>query len=78
MPTQKGYLIINDVWNASPVSIQASIETVSNLDGFNKKILDLGDMLELGYQENEKKNLFLNVAAYKKKMMSYLLRDHVV
>lgn len=53
IPTPKGFLIINDAWNASPVSMKAAIETVSNLDGFNKKVLVLGDMLELGDKENE-------------------------
>ncbi|MFE9279611.1 UDP-N-acetylmuramoyl-tripeptide--D-alanyl-D-alanine ligase [Paenibacillus glucanolyticus] len=53
IPTLKGFLIINDAWNASPVSMKAAIETVSNLDGFNKKVLVLGDMLELGEKENE-------------------------
>lgn len=53
IPTLKGFLIINDAWNASPVSMRAAIETVSNLDGFNKKVLVLGDMLELGDKEIE-------------------------
>jgi UDP-N-acetylmuramoyl-tripeptide--D-alanyl-D-alanine ligase len=51
--TPKGFLIINDAWNASPVSMRAAIETVSNLDGFNKRVLVLGDMLELGDKEIE-------------------------
>lgn len=53
IPSPKGFLIINDAWNASPVSMKAAIETVSNLDGFNKKVLVLGDMLELGDKEIE-------------------------
>lgn len=53
IPSPKGYLIINDAWNASPVSMKAAIETVSNLNGFNKKVLVLGDMLELGEKEKE-------------------------
>ncbi|MGO4346667.1 UDP-N-acetylmuramoyl-tripeptide--D-alanyl-D-alanine ligase [Paenibacillus sp. MCAF9] len=47
----KGFLIINDAWNASPISMQAAIETVQNLEGFHKKVLILGDMLELGDAE---------------------------
>jgi len=50
---RKGFLIINDAWNASPVSMKAAIDTLSNLDGFNKNVLVLGDMLELGEKENE-------------------------
>nr|WP_191297232.1 UDP-N-acetylmuramoyl-tripeptide--D-alanyl-D-alanine ligase [Paenibacillus sp. PL91] len=53
IPSPKGFLIINDAWNASPVSMKAAIETISNLDGFNKKVLVLGDMLELGDKEIE-------------------------
>lgn len=48
----EGFLIINDAWNASPVSMKAAIETISNLDGYDKKVLVLGDMLELGNQEH--------------------------
>ncbi|MEO4054769.1 UDP-N-acetylmuramoyl-tripeptide--D-alanyl-D-alanine ligase [Solibacillus sp. CAU 1738] len=46
-----GYTIINDAWNASPNSVQAAIETFHELSGYNRKILILSDMLELG--ENE-------------------------
>lgn len=40
--------LINDAYNASPSSMKASIEVVDNLKGYNKKILVLGDILELG------------------------------
>jgi len=53
IPTQKGFLIINDAWNASPISMKSAITTVKNLEGYNKKILVLGDMLELGESEQE-------------------------
>ncbi|MBO7744354.1 UDP-N-acetylmuramoyl-tripeptide--D-alanyl-D-alanine ligase [Paenibacillus sp. MWE-103] len=49
----KGFMIINDAWNASPVSMKAAIETISNLEGFDRKLLVLGDMLELGEEEIE-------------------------
>jgi UDP-N-acetylmuramoyl-tripeptide--D-alanyl-D-alanine ligase len=48
-----GEKIINDAYNASPTSMMAAIELVSNLQGYEKKILVLGDMLELGPQEKE-------------------------
>jgi UDP-N-acetylmuramoyl-tripeptide--D-alanyl-D-alanine ligase len=48
---KKGGKIINDAYNASPTSMMAAIELVSNLMGYEKKILVLGDMLELGSQE---------------------------
>lgn len=40
--------IINDAYNASPTSMKASIEVVKELKGFDKKILILGDIFELG------------------------------
>lgn len=46
-----GEKIINDAYNASPTSMQAAIELVSNLQGYAKKVLVLGDMLELGAEE---------------------------
>ncbi|MBN6888596.1 UDP-N-acetylmuramoyl-tripeptide--D-alanyl-D-alanine ligase [Cytobacillus horneckiae] len=48
-----GEKIINDAYNASPTSTQASIELLANLPGYKKKILVLGDMLELGPEEEK-------------------------
>lgn len=48
-----GEKIINDAYNASPTSMMAAIELVSNLKGYEKVILVLGDMLELGPQEEQ-------------------------
>ncbi|MCP3741938.1 UDP-N-acetylmuramoyl-tripeptide--D-alanyl-D-alanine ligase [Rossellomorea sp. BNER] len=48
---EHGEKIINDAYNASPTSVRAAIDLVSSLEGFNKKILILGDMLELGKEE---------------------------
>lgn len=42
-----GYTIINDAYNASPLSMTAAIETLSDIAG-GRKIAVLGDMLELG------------------------------
>ncbi|WP_044340416.1 UDP-N-acetylmuramoyl-tripeptide--D-alanyl-D-alanine ligase [Rossellomorea aquimaris] len=50
---KKGESIINDAYNASPTSMKAAIQLVSELEGFQTKILVLGDMLELGDQEKE-------------------------
>jgi UDP-N-acetylmuramoyl-tripeptide--D-alanyl-D-alanine ligase len=49
--SQKGFLVINDAWNASPISMKAAIDTVQNLHGYGKIVLILGDMLELGEEE---------------------------
>lgn len=48
-----GVKIINDAYNASPTSMKAAIELVSSLPGYDRKILVLGDMLELGPDEVE-------------------------
>jgi UDP-N-acetylmuramoyl-tripeptide--D-alanyl-D-alanine ligase len=48
-----GEKIINDAYNASPTSMMAAIELVSHLKGYEKIILVLGDMLELGPQEEQ-------------------------
>ncbi|MZQ80975.1 UDP-N-acetylmuramoyl-tripeptide--D-alanyl-D-alanine ligase [Paenibacillus sp. 5J-6] len=48
-----GFTIINDAWNASPNSMTAAIKTFEELNGYARKFLILGDMLELGEQEQE-------------------------
>jgi UDP-N-acetylmuramoyl-tripeptide--D-alanyl-D-alanine ligase len=48
-----GFTIINDAWNASPISMTAAIKTFEELSGYSRKYLVLGDMLELGKQEHE-------------------------
>ena len=47
----KGEKIINDAYNASPTSMKAAIELVKGMTDATKKILVLGDMLELGPEE---------------------------
>lgn len=48
-----GEKIINDAYNASPTSMKAAIELIEGLSGFRRKMLVLGDMLELGKQEQD-------------------------
>ena len=43
-----GYRIINDAYNASPMSMKASLETTAKLSRESRRIAVLGDMLELG------------------------------
>ncbi|HDR4734283.1 TPA: UDP-N-acetylmuramoyl-tripeptide--D-alanyl-D-alanine ligase [Bacillus cereus] len=43
-----GFTIINDAWNASPSSMKAAIETLQKLNTYKKKMIVIGDMLELG------------------------------
>lgn len=49
----KGERIINDAYNASPTSMRAAIDLISNLPDYEQKIVVLGDMLELGEKEKE-------------------------
>jgi UDP-N-acetylmuramoyl-tripeptide--D-alanyl-D-alanine ligase len=48
----KNSLLIDDTYNASPVSTGAAIETMGEIDS-NRKIVVLGDMLELGEETEE-------------------------
>ena len=43
----KGYKVVNDAYNASPMSMKAAIETLAELEK-GRKVAVLGDMLELG------------------------------
>jgi len=45
--------VLNDAYNASPTSMKAVLELVMNLEGYEKKVVVLGDMLELGPNEKE-------------------------
>ncbi|MDQ0888919.1 UDP-N-acetylmuramoyl-tripeptide--D-alanyl-D-alanine ligase [Paenibacillus sp. V4I9] len=51
--SKDGFTLINDAWNASPVSMIAAIETFEALVGYSRKFLILGDMLELGDREKD-------------------------
>ncbi|MEB3100633.1 UDP-N-acetylmuramoyl-tripeptide--D-alanyl-D-alanine ligase [Ferviditalea candida] len=48
-----GLTILNDAYNASPTSMKAAIELLGEMKGYAKKIAVLGDMLELGKDEEE-------------------------
>lgn len=48
-----GELIINDAYNASPTSMKAALVTLKELTGFKQYIAVLGDMYELGSEEQE-------------------------
>lgn len=43
-----GATIINDSYNASPTSMKGAIEVIKQMEGFPKRIIVLGDVLELG------------------------------
>ncbi len=44
----KGIKILNDSYNASPLSVKSALETLAEVAQKNRKIAILGDMLELG------------------------------
>jgi UDP-N-acetylmuramoyl-tripeptide--D-alanyl-D-alanine ligase len=44
-------LILNDAYNASPTSMRAAIRLLEEMKGFTRKFVVLGDMLELGNEE---------------------------
>lgn len=48
---KSGCLIINDAYNASPSSTRAAIRLLQEMNGYKRKIAVLGDMLELGPEE---------------------------
>jgi UDP-N-acetylmuramoyl-tripeptide--D-alanyl-D-alanine ligase len=51
LKASNGVTVINDAYNASPTSMKAAIDLVSDLNGFARKFVVFGDMLELGDQE---------------------------
>jgi len=48
LESAKGYIIIDDAYNANPASMESAINTVSSLPCKGKRIAALGDMKELG------------------------------
>lgn len=48
-----GSHILNDAYNASPTSMKAVVDLITKLPGYKKKIVVLGDMLELGPNEEK-------------------------
>lgn len=47
MPSRRGFVVIDDTYNASPPSVISALKTLAMMDG-DRKIAVLGDMLELG------------------------------
>ena len=53
-----GVMIINDAYNANPTSVKQSLDTLQQMKNSGRKILVLGDMLELGENsETEHRNV---------------------
>lgn len=51
--TLKGITFINDCYNANPHSVRAALQTLADLSCSRRKVLVLGDMLELGEDSEE-------------------------
>jgi UDP-N-acetylmuramoyl-tripeptide--D-alanyl-D-alanine ligase len=48
-----GFLVINDAYNANPLSVKLALETLVKVEGYPKRVAILGDMLELGKEEEK-------------------------
>ena len=51
--TAHGVTVLNDAYNASPVSVKAALDVLADMKGCSRRIAVLGDMLELGPDEQE-------------------------
>lgn len=47
IPSRRGYIVIDDTYNAGPASVKSALKTLTMMEG-DRKIAILGDMLELG------------------------------
>ena len=47
IPSKRGFVVIDDTYNASPASVKSAIKTLCMMEG-GRKFAILGDMLELG------------------------------
>ncbi|WP_059104702.1 UDP-N-acetylmuramoyl-tripeptide--D-alanyl-D-alanine ligase [Shouchella shacheensis] len=47
----EGSMIVNDAYNANPTSMKAAVDTVKEIPGYSKKVAVLGDIYELGSEE---------------------------
>jgi UDP-N-acetylmuramoyl-tripeptide--D-alanyl-D-alanine ligase len=58
LPGLKSACIIDDTYNSSPIAVEAALTSLRELRGFKRKIVVLGDMLELGqYSSREHERL---------------------
>ncbi|WP_025677095.1 UDP-N-acetylmuramoyl-tripeptide--D-alanyl-D-alanine ligase [Paenibacillus massiliensis] len=53
LTSDTGLMVLNDAYNASPSSMKAAIDTLAGYTRQGRKIAVLGDMLELGPQEED-------------------------
>ncbi|MBP1992798.1 UDP-N-acetylmuramoyl-tripeptide--D-alanyl-D-alanine ligase [Paenibacillus eucommiae] len=53
LTAKSGLTVLNDAYNSSPAALRAALELVERLDDYSRKFIVLGDMLELGDQEEQ-------------------------
>ncbi len=53
LPLHGGGLLINDAWNANPISMRAALEHLAALAHGRRRVAVLGDMAELGSYAEE-------------------------
>ncbi len=53
LPLPGGGVLVNDAWNANPVSMRAALEHLATLAGERRTVAVLGDMAELGEHSDE-------------------------
>lgn len=44
----KNFMLFDDTYNSNPASVEAALEVMENITAYDKKVIVLGDMLELG------------------------------
>ncbi len=59
------YMILNDSYNANPVSMQAALDILASLPTRNRRVAILGDMLELNSTREEKHRMIGSYAVSK-------------
>jgi len=63
LPAIKKAVIIDDSYNASPVAVQAALETLHSLNVFGRRFAVLGDMLELGKYSSQEHKMIGTIAS---------------
>jgi UDP-N-acetylmuramoyl-tripeptide--D-alanyl-D-alanine ligase len=53
LKASSGLTVLNDAYNASPVSTKAALDVIGRLTGYARRFVVLGDMLELGEEEEQ-------------------------
>ena len=53
LPLPGGGVVINDAWNANPISMRAALEHLTRVAGGRRRIAVLGEMAELGSYSDE-------------------------